>query len=113
MKLLNILKSILVEAAPAPPPNTVTITKAQVAPTLKGTKGKFFTITFKKRTNGNIRVMNARLGVKAYLKGGTLPYDAASKNLLPVFDVNKRKYRVVPLDSISQIKVGNQIYNVQ
>jgi hypothetical protein len=112
MKLLNILKSILVEAAPAAP-TTTTITKAQVEPLLKGTKGKFFTITFKKRTNGNIRVMNARLGVRAYLKGGTLPYNAAAKNLLPVFDVNKKKYRAIPLDGISQIKLGNQIYNVQ
>lgn len=112
MKLLNILKSILVEAAPTAP-TTTTITKAQVEPLLKSTKGKFFTITFKKRTNGNIRVMNARLGVKAYLKGGTLPYNAAAKKLLPVFDVNKKQYRAIPLDGISQIKLGNQIYNVQ
>ena len=57
--------------------------------------------------------MNARLGVKAYLKGGTLPYNAAAKKLLPVFDVNKKQYRAIPLDGISQIKLGNQIYNVQ
>jgi hypothetical protein len=76
-------------------------------------KGEFFTVTFTKRTDGTIRTMNARLGVRKYLKGGELPYDAAEKELLPVFDVPKNAYRMIDLRSIISAKLGGQEYIVQ
>jgi hypothetical protein len=90
-----------------------TISRAEAVTLIKNTKGKFFTVTFIKRTNGKERVMNARLGVKAYLKGGVLPYDPASKNLLTVYDMGRRKYRHINLDTISKLKIGNNEYKVQ
>jgi hypothetical protein len=57
--------------------------------------------------------MNARLGVKAYLKGGVLPYDPVSKNVLPVFDVPKKEYRMINLDTITKLKIGNNEYQVK
>ena len=89
------------------------ISKAEAIKMIKDTKGKFFTVTFIKRTDGSVRVMNARLGVKAYLKGGVLPYDPASKNLLTVYDMGRRKYRHINLDTISKLKIGNNEYKVQ
>jgi hypothetical protein len=43
------------------------ISRPEAKQMIKDTKGKFFTVTFTKK-DGTTRVMNARLGVKAYLK---------------------------------------------
>lgn len=65
--------------------------------------GKTFTVTFIKK-NGETRVMNARLGVKKPLKGGTLSYDPKEKNLLIVYDMQKKAYRCITLESIISIR---------
>ena len=90
-----------------------TISRAEAVKIIKDTKGKFFTVTFVKRTDGTTRVINARLGVRSYLKGGELPYDPTSKNLLPVFDIPKKEYRMVDLNTIIKLKIGNNEYKVQ
>jgi hypothetical protein len=74
-------------------------------------KGEFFTVTFIKK-DGTTRVMNARLGVKKYLKGGELPYDPIEKGLLPVFDAKKNEYRMINLGTIISAKVGGVDYVV-
>ena len=61
---------------PATPAGAISTEEAKQL--IKDTKGKFFTVTFTKK-DGTTRVMNARLGVKAYLKGGDLPYDPDTK----------------------------------
>lgn len=100
------------EEAPTPDVSQGPITRDQAAKIIRDTRGKFFTVTFIKK-DGTTRVMNARLGVKAYLKGGELPYDAAAKGLIPVFDIPKRAYRIVNLNTITHLKVGNNDYQVQ
>jgi len=79
---------------------------------IRDTKGKFFTVTFIKK-DGTTRVMNARLGVKRYLKGGELPYDADEKGLIPVYDVKVGDYRMVNAATIKKLKIGNNEYQVQ
>ena len=79
---------------------------------IKDTKGKFFTVTFTKK-DGSAREMNARLGVKAYLKGGELPYNPDEKGLIPVYDMKNGGYRMVNVSTISKLKIGNSDYTVQ
>jgi len=67
--------------------------------------GKIFSVVFIKK-DGSVRKMVARLGVHKHLKGGELKYDAASKNLLPVFDMEKEEYRMINVSTIQEIKVG-------
>jgi hypothetical protein len=125
MKLMSILKQIILEqdeqAAPdenaVPPAETPEIpqgpiSKAEAKQMIRDTKGKFFTVTFIKK-DGTTRVMNARLGVKAYLKGGELPYDPESKGLIPVYDVKTGDYRMVNVNTITKLKIGNKEYQVQ
>lgn len=88
------------------------ISKDEAKQLIKDTKGKFFTVTFTKK-DGSKRVMNARLGVKAYLKGGELPYNPEDKGLLPVFDVQKREYRMININTISNLKIGSNDYEVR
>jgi len=75
-------------------------------------RGDFFTVTFVKRSDGTTRTMNARLGVKKYLKGGELPYDPIEKGLLPVYDVQKQEYRMINLGTIISAKIGGNEYIV-
>ena len=88
------------------------ITTEQAKQLIKDTKGKFFTVTFIKK-DGSTRVMNARLGVKAYLKGGVLPYNPEEKNLIPVYDMQKHAYRIISVGTIKNLKIGNNEYVVQ
>ena len=78
---------------------------------IKNTNGKIFTATFTKK-DGTERVMNARLGVKKYLQGGTLAFDAESKGLIPVFDMQSKGYRMVSVNTISNLKIGKNTYTV-
>lgn len=67
--------------------------------------GKIFTVEFIKK-DGTLRKMNARLGVKKYVKGVGLAFDPIEKNLLPVFDMQKNAYRMINATTIQSIKVG-------
>jgi hypothetical protein len=61
-------------------------------------KGEIFTVTFVKK-DGTTRTMNARLGVKRYLRGGDLPYNPLERGLLPVYDLQKNDYRIINLNT--------------
>ena len=107
----NIMEALLeveIDQAETPTEPSGVISKADAKTLIKATKGKFFTVTFVKK-DGTTRVMNARLGVKAYLKGGELPYDPEPKGLIPVYDMGKQKYRMVNINTITNIKIGNII----
>jgi hypothetical protein len=52
--------------------------------------------------------MNARLGVKKHLKGGSLAFDPSERNLLPVFDMQKEGYRMINASTILTIKIGGK-----
>lgn len=80
---------------------------------IESSKGKMFTATFIKKTTGEKRVLNGRLGVKAYLKGGELPYNPVEKGLIPVFDIQKRSYRMISWPNIIHLKINGREYNVK
>ena len=78
--------------------------------------GKFFTVTFIKK-DGTERVMNARLGVEVYQRGGQLAYDAEEKGLIPVWDpkahnATDQGYRMIPINTITNLKIGKNEYTV-
>lgn len=91
--------------------NNEIISKNKAEELIKASKGKIFTVTFIKK-DGTIRVMNARLGVKAYLQGGSLPYDPTNKGLLPLFDIQIKKYRMLNLSTIKQLKINKKTYDI-
>lgn len=119
MNINQLKQNVITEVRRLIKEQAVPISRAELIDKIKATdprntgKGEFFTVTFVKRTDGSTRTMNARLGVRRYLKGGELPYDAAAKELLPVFDVQKGDYRMIDLRSIISAKVGGQEYIVK
>ena len=99
---------------PSTPPGE--ISKEEAKDLIKATNGKFFTVTFIKK-DGNTRVMNARLGVKVYQRGGQLAYDAEEKGLIPVWDPKAHNatgqgYRMIPINTITNLKIGKNEYTV-
>ena len=74
----------------------------------KELKGKFFTVEFTKK-DGTLRKMTARLGVKKHLKGGSKSFNDADFNYLTVFDLVKKGYRTVNLNTVTSLKCGKDL----
>jgi len=105
------------EQAPTPETPSGTISRDEAKKLIQATKGKFLTVTFTKK-DGTTRVMNCRLGVKAYLKGGTLAYNPNDFNLIPVWDPQAHRttgngYRMISVNTITALKIGANQYQVQ
>ena len=119
MKISEFKKSLITEVRRLIKEEAIKINRNELVQKLKDTKGAFFTVTFVKK-DGTTRTMNARIGVKRYLKGGELPYDPIAKGLLPVWDAQAAKaggsedagYRMVNLNTITSAKIGNDEYIV-
>ena len=120
----QIVKSIISEilseeeevSASTPASGPIKLQLVDIIQLIKGTKGAFFTVKFIKK-DGTERVMNCRLGVKKYLKGGELPYDPVAKGLIPVWDPIAAKkqdgsegYRTISINTISSAKIGGKEY---
>lgn len=72
-------------------------------------KGQIFSVQFTKK-DGTLRDMVCRLGVKKYLKGGKLKFDAKSMGYLPVFDMQKQAYRMINVNTLISAKINNEKY---
>jgi len=70
-------------------------------------KGKIFSVHFVKK-NGEERTMVVRLGVKKHLKGGDST-TAHIPNLVTGFDMVKKAYRCINLETIRWIKVNGEV----
>lgn len=81
-----------------------------VAEIIKAQNGKAVTVVFRKRSDGEIRTLNGRLGVVQKLKGGELRYDPADYKLLTIYDLQKHDYRSIPLDAVKSVKADGIVY---
>ena len=70
---------------------------------LLNSNGKFLTVTFRKK-DGTIRVMNCRLGVTKYLKGGSSTLNP--DKYITVYDLQSKGYRAISKDDILAIVGG-------
>jgi len=75
------------------------------------TGGRIFSVFFRKK-DGTMREMVCRRGVKKHLRGGDIPYDPKVRNLLPVFDMTVREYRMVNLGGLVSFNIGGETFIV-
>lgn len=78
----------------------------------------FFTISFYKRSNCEIRVMNCRTQVHAFENGNGLKYNPNEKNLLPVWEKRSDSkgaecYRMVNLNDLVTLTLDGVTYTIQ
>ncbi len=79
---------------------------------IPSSESQIFSVVFVKRSTGELRHMKARRGVTKFRRGGQLPYDPKSHNLLTVFDLDKMDYRTIPCDSIRELHYRGQVFKV-
>jgi hypothetical protein len=89
-----------------------TLKRDAVGEFLHALKGKFFVVEFVKRSTGEKRVMNATTNYQSHLAGGEATYDFAEKKLIPVWDLGKKAFRSIPLDSVLTIKANGKTFSV-
>jgi len=74
----------------------------------KGSRGRFFCIEFVKRTTGELRPMLCRYGVRKYVTGVGMAFNPNEQNLVVVWDVKKKAYRMIPLEGVVRVKVRGE-----
>lgn len=75
------------------------------------TNGKFFSVLFKKKDK-SIRKMNCRLGVKKYLKSNKSSTTSHILKYVTVYDMTKRSYRNINVETIQTIKFNGNEYEI-
>lgn len=88
-------------------PITVELAKSAI----ENSNGKIFSVKFVKK-DGTVRDMVCRLGVKKHIKGVGLNYSPEVYDLVVVFDMQKRSYRMINLSSIKTITINSKDYKV-
>ncbi len=78
---------------------------------INSTKGHYFGATFIKK-DGTKRVVNGRLGVTKYLKGGVNRVVKSDNSYITVFDRHKGAYITVNLATVSDLRVAGESYEV-
>jgi len=73
--------------------------------------GRVFTVVFKKK-DGSDRKMNCRIGVTKHVNCTGLAYNPANYDLIPVFDMQVKNYRMVNLDTVKALQIDKQFYVV-
>jgi hypothetical protein len=75
---------------------------------IRSSDGRIFGVRFVKRSTGELRTMNCRLGVTSHLQGGERSYDPDAKGLVTVFDMHKNGYRSIPVEGIVAVSQGGE-----
>ena len=76
------------------------------------TNGKIFSAVFVKK-DGEKRKMVCRQGVSKYVKGVGLKFKPEERNLIGVFDMHKKAYRFINVETLTQIKMSGITFKVK
>ena len=66
--------------------------------------GNIYSVSFQKSTDGSIRKMICRGKVFKALRGGTLKFNPLERDLVQVYDMRKKGYRLIPCENVISIK---------
>ena len=93
-----------------PKSNKTTYTVEEIAAKILACDDQFFTVTFIKRTSGEVRTMNCRRNVVKHLAGGELKYNMADKGLISVWDRQADGYRAINIGGIVSATINGTTY---
>jgi hypothetical protein len=86
------------------------LTTLQAAVMITTSQGRIFNVKFTKR-NGEERSLNGKFQSKGQ-NSKRLKFNPTSQNLLSVFDVTKKGYRFVSLDTLHYLALDGQRFQV-
>lgn len=84
--------------------------RAKALEILRESKGRVFSVSFVKRTNGEVRTMNCRTGVHKGVKGTGSKIDPSKYGLMTVFDMHSKNYRMINLDRLLTAQIAGTEY---
>ena len=90
----------------------ISISKVQAYRLMSASDGAIFTVTHIKK-DGSERTTNGRLGVKKGQNGKGLKYTPAEHQLMPIYDMKIKDYRMVNLETVKSLKIWGSEYEVQ
>ena len=76
------------------------------------TNGKIFSAVFVKK-DGKKRKIVCRRGVSKYVTGKGLGFNPGSRDLVGVFDMQKKAYRFINANTLEQITVQGKTYTIK
>ena len=92
---------------------TKTITPDKAKEIIKGNKYKFFTAHFIKKDNTK-RVLNCMIGKRWEAKTDrTQPYSPEDYNLIKVYDLKKKGFRIINLETLYKLNINKTKYIIQ
>ena len=89
------------------------ISKVTAIEMIRGSKGRVFGVTFIKRTTGEVRTMQARLGVKKGVTGEGLKFNPKDYALIPVNEMPMQQFRMVNLEGLTNLSIEGKKYEVE
>jgi hypothetical protein len=94
------------------------VSRAKLVELIKASGGEIIGVDFIKRSDGNLRKMNCRLGVAKYVKGTGRSMPDSAK-LITVYDLQVARshpesaYRSIPQEGLVSARIGGEVYQVQ
>ena len=88
------------------------ISKLRAQDLIKASKGRIFTTVHTKKDNTQ-RVTNCRTGVKKGVTGEGMKYSPADYNLIPVYDMQHRGFRMVNIDTLATLVIDKTTYTIE
>ena len=77
-------------------------------------KYKFFTAHFIKRSNNKERILNCMIGKRWEAKTDrTQPYNPEDYNLLKVYDLKKKGFRIINLETLFKLNINKNKYLIK
>jgi len=93
--------------------NMNTITTDRAKELIKETNGRIFSSTFIKKDN-TIRTLTCRLGKRYKSKTGrNAPYKAQNYNLLPVYDMKIKDFRMLNFNTLLTLTINKTNYKIK
>ena len=89
-----------------------TINKTQAKELIKESKGLIFAATFTKKDLSS-RMMLARLGKKYTPTGKAAPYKAEDYNLLRAYDMRKKAFRMININTLTNLSINANKYIIK
>ena len=89
-----------------------TINKTTAKELIKESKGKIFSTTFVKKDN-TIRTLTSRTGKQYTPTGKAAPYKAEEFNMMPLYDMRKKAFRMLNLNTLITLSINKEKYLVE
>ena len=89
-----------------------TINRNKAKELIKESKGKIFSTTFVKKDN-TIRTLTSRTGKQYTPTGKKQPYKPSDYNLIPLYDMKKKAFRMLNLNTLLTLSINNNKYIIK